>query len=79
MTISVYKVQSVLNSYLKQLKVVDSDKKKEGKKAAKDVVSISGEARKKHMKNKVGDDAVKTLHKWAMKDLKEKGSKKVDA
>ena len=77
MTISVYKVQTVLNSYLKQLKIDDSAKDKDEKKAPKDVVRISGEAKKKHMRNQIGDDAVKNLRQWTMKELKD--SDKEDA
>lgn len=71
MTISVYKVQTVLNSYLKQLKSDEISKDEDRRRVPKDIVSISGEAKKKHTMDKMGQDAVKNLHKWALEPFEE--------
>ena len=71
MSLTVYKVQSVLNSYLKQLKANERLKDDEDGRMPADVVTISSEAKKRLTMNKMGEDAVKSLHEWALKPFME--------
>ncbi len=71
LTISVYKVQNVLSSYLKQLKASKTPKEEEERKIPVDNVSISSEAKKKNTQDRMGEEAVRNLHDWALKPLKE--------
>ncbi len=69
MSLSVYKVQNVLQSYQKQLKTKAKECKKEDTKIA-DVVTISNEGKKKNTTEKMGKQAIRNLHDWALKPFK---------
>ena len=71
MSLSVYQVQNVLKCYQKQLRQSHQKKSEESSARPADQVSISKEAKKRNMVDRMADDAVRNLHEFALKPFKE--------